>query len=401
LVFFVGSPAFFSPLDLPLGGMEPVVSVPVVAIVALMPDVPEVSVAVVLVLDGIGAVPVAVMPVPVVSVELVPVVPVLLDATPVSVTAVSVFAFSSFLQAVRRVTRDKRTRNFLIGALLLQGGECERRPLTRRYSLGANLPMSSVPSHIQQEPVTRFVESFDGTRIAYDLYDTGCGPLVMVVPGFWRERRHPSMLALARLLNANGYRAAVADPRGHGESEGTYGFNLHEHHDVSAVACDILGRLPVHSISLAGFSYGGSIAVSTAARHRLPINALLLISPVADFAMISPRINPFTIHRHIAFSQALRRPRFEFFARRSPKIRALDDIRNVHAPSCFVHVRNDWLIGHRHSVALYEAANEPKELHVMDIPGNYHADRIFSVAAESIEPLFLGFLQRHVPADHD
>ena len=261
--------------------------------------------------------------------------------------------------------------------------------------------MSSVPSQFQNEPVTRIVESFDGTKIAYDLHDIGSGPLVLVVPGFWRERRHSSMLALARLLNKNGYRAAIADPRGHGESEGTYGFNLHEHHDISAVAGDILGRLPVHSISLAGFSYGGSIAISTAARHRLPIDSLLLISPVADFAMISPRINPFTIHRHIAFSQALRRPRFEWWVRRSTKIRAVDDIRSVHAPACFVHVRNDWLVGHRHSVALYEAANEPKELHVMDIPGNYHADRIFSVAAESIEPVFLGFLQRHVAADHD
>src|SRR5581483_9830045 len=88
---FVGSPPFFSPLVLPLGAD----SVPVVAIVALMPDVADVSV--VLVLDE-GAVPVAVIPVPVVSVELVPVVAVeLLDVIAVSVTAVSVFAFSSFL----------------------------------------------------------------------------------------------------------------------------------------------------------------------------------------------------------------------------------------------------------------------------------------------------------------
>ena len=108
---FVGSEPFFSPLDLPLGGMEPVVSVPVVAMVALMPEVPELSVAVVLVLDGVGAVPVAVMPVPVVSVELVPVVD---EVTLVSVTAVSVLAFSSFLQAPRRASNDRTTRAFLM-----------------------------------------------------------------------------------------------------------------------------------------------------------------------------------------------------------------------------------------------------------------------------------------------
>ena len=60
-----------------------------------------------------------------------------------------------------------------------------------------------------------------------------------------------------------------------------------------------------------------------------------------------------------------------------------------------MHVRNDWLISHKHSVALYEAANEPKELHVIDIPGNYHADRIFSVAAEVVQPIFLDFLKRY------
>ena len=112
--------------------------------------------------------------------------------------------------------------------------------------------MSSVPSHLQKQPVTHFVESFDGTKIAYDLHDADSRALVLVVPGFWREKRHVSMLTLARLLNENGYRAAVVDPRGHGESEGTYGFNLHEHHDIAAVASDVLAKLPIDSISLAG-----------------------------------------------------------------------------------------------------------------------------------------------------
>jgi hypothetical protein len=99
---FVGSPPFFSPLVLPLEA-DPAVSVPVVAIVALMPDIADGSVAVVLVLDE-GAVPVAIIPVPVVSVELVPVVAVeLLDVIAVSVTAVSVFAFSSFLHPMANI----------------------------------------------------------------------------------------------------------------------------------------------------------------------------------------------------------------------------------------------------------------------------------------------------------
>jgi alpha-beta hydrolase superfamily lysophospholipase len=246
-------------------------------------------------------------------------------------------------------------------------------------------------------PTTHTVQSFDGTTIYYDLYDHTSRAAVLVVPGFWRFRRHASMKALAAQVNALGYRAALVDPRGHGDSDGTYGFNLHEHHDVAAVAEDMLRQLPIESITLIGLSYGGAVAVSTVARHDLPFASLLLISPVADFTMIVPKINLLTFHRHIAFSQALHKPRFEWRMRRSEKLRPLDDIRNVHTPLCLVHVKNDWLVSHSHSVALYEAANEPKELHIIDIEGNYHADRIFSVASAQFDPIMKEFLGKYTP----
>ena len=245
-------------------------------------------------------------------------------------------------------------------------------------------------------PITVTVQSFDGTTIYYDLYDQASRALVLVVPGFWRFRRHASMRALAAQLNALGYSAAIVDPRGHGDSGGTYGFNFNEHHDVFAVAEDLMRRLPIESITLIGLSYGGAVAISAAARHALPIASLLLISPVADFQMIVPKINLFTFHRHIAWSQALHKPRFNWRTRRDA-LRPLDDVGNVHAPLCLIHVKNDWLVSHQHSLALYEAANEPKELHVIDMEGNYHADRIFSVASAEIDPIVAEFLAKYTP----
>lgn len=242
------------------------------------------------------------------------------------------------------------------------------------------------------------VPSFDGTTIHYDVYDAPSTSAVIVVPGFWRDRRHASMVRLARLIVGLGFRAVVVDVRGHGDSEGTYGFNAHEHHDVAAVAADLLRRCAtISSLSLIGFSYGGAISISTIARHDLPIVSALLISPVADFAMIAPKLNPLHMHRHLAFSQAFKKPRFPFGVKSLAKIRALDDIGSVHVPVCFIHVKNDWLIAHTHSQALYDAANEPKELHILDIAGNYHADRIFVVASEAVEPIVSEFLLRHTP----
>lgn len=259
--------------------------------------------------------------------------------------------------------------------------------------------MSSLSAVQSDRPPEHFtLSSFDGTTIHYDVYDAPSPSAVLVIPGFWRDRQHPAMVRLARFLNAEGYRAAVVDVRGHGDSEGTYGFNLNEHYDVAAVAEHLLANhRTISTLTLIGFSYGGAIAISTTARHDLPVSSLLLISPVADFKMIAPRLNPFTIHRHIAFSQALRRPRFTWTIRKAAKLRALDDIDRVRVPVCFIHVKNDWLIGHRHSVALYETANEPKELHLLDIEGNYHADRIFNVASDSVEPIVREFLARHTP----
>jgi len=415
-----------------------VVSVDIVLVVLVVPDVSVVLI-------------VPVVPVTDVSVVLIVLLVELVALMEVSVVAVSVLTFSSFLQPkaktatatrARRVTR----RDFFISIFLLKGLQISRsdaddelvvglrwrssgcpnhlplrisktlrafrfrsagwanRPVAASwgYILGTTVAMSSDAvtqfplSRVQSPPpVSGLVRSFDATPIHYDLYDAPSRGLVLVVPGFWRDRGHPAMVRLAHLLTGQGYRTAIIDLRGHGDSGGKYGFNLYEHYDVSAVADDLLKKLPIESITLVGLSYGGAIAVSTAARHKLPIASLLLISPVAGLSMIAPRINPFTIHRHIAFSQALRRPRFNW--RRTPRLRAVDDIRDVHAPLCLIHVKNDWLVDHSHSVAIYDAANEPKELHVIDIEGNYHADRIFSVAANEIEPMCLSFLERYTP----
>lgn len=251
-------------------------------------------------------------------------------------------------------------------------------------------------THSTSEPAHLQTVSADGVPVHYDLYDAPSASTVVVVPGFWRDRRHASMVRLAHWLLGEGYRTVVMDPRGHGESGGVYGFNRDEHHDLTAVIEDLQRQRPdCGRITIVAFSYGAAIAISTVARHsELPIASLLLISAVADFALITPRLNPFTMYRHIALSQAIRRPRFVWKMRKSEKLRPVDDIGAVHVPLCLVHVKNDWLIGHRHSVALYEAASEPKELHLLDIEGNYHADRIFKVASDTIEPIVREFLAR-------
>lgn len=249
----------------------------------------------------------------------------------------------------------------------------------------------------EQDAVSRSVPSFDGISVHYDFYPTVSSSAVVIVPGFWRTRRHPSMIRLARFLQGIGYSVSVVDVRGHGDTAGTYGFNRHEHEDVAAVVRDLALKNGTSQVVLLGLSVGGSIAVSTAARNDLPLNGLILISPVAELSKVVPRLNPFTIHRHIAFRQAFTRPRFDWKFSTSPKLRAMEDIGRVHVPVTLIHVVDDWLVSHQNSELLYAAANEPKEIHLLSIEGNYHADRVFGAAPEQIDPLITGFLERTLP----
>src|SRR5258708_14685603 len=95
-----------------------------------------------------------------------------------------------------------------------------------------NAIMSSAPSSLHpvpRPPAAGMVQSFDGTEIAYDLYDQTSRSLVLVIPGFWRDRRHPSMLALASHLTELGYPTAITAPRGHRATAATYRLNPPPH----------------------------------------------------------------------------------------------------------------------------------------------------------------------------
>lgn len=234
--------------------------------------------------------------------------------------------------------------------------------------------------------------SVDGTTLVFDLYPAPGRTAVLMVPGFWRTRKHPVLREAARQVAQRLGPCAVMDCRGHGESGGVFEFDRFEHHDVAAAARALLEETGAERVVLLGLSAGGAIAISAAARHRdLPVAGLVLISPVCDFRRVIPRPNPFTIHRHLSLGEAMKTPRFRWPG--SDRLAPIDDIREIAAPICLIHARNDWLVSHRHSEALHGNAPDA-ELHILEIPGRYHADKLFSVAPELVWPLLEGFIRR-------
>ncbi|MDX1584914.1 MAG: alpha/beta fold hydrolase [Thermoanaerobaculia bacterium] len=240
------------------------------------------------------------------------------------------------------------------------------------------------------------VRSFDSIEIWYDLYEGAAETLVVILPGFWRTRRHPSISRFASILADRGHSVAVVDLRGHGDSGGRFGFNRHEHLDAEAVIRDVRERRGPERIVVVGLSLGGAVAVSLAARTRENIDGLILVSAVSDFEKIRPRLNPLELPRHLSWGQAFRWPRFVWSFFSSPKLVAAAEIERVSAPACMIHVVDDWLIDHRHSEELHASHPGCSELHLMEIPGGHHADRIFSVAPGRVESIIDRFLERHL-----
>lgn len=246
-----------------------------------------------------------------------------------------------------------------------------------------------------REGEDREAVSFDGTRIEWTLYGDETAPTVLIVPGFWRTRSHESIVGYARSLRDAGFVVATMDLRGHGGSEGTFGFNLHEYFDVEAVAREILRITGTDHLMLAGFSYGAAVAISAVAKTDLTADGLFLISPVADFSRIRPSLNPLTIRKHVVPGQAFHAPSFlKDLIGGSPRRSALEDVKEVRCPIHFLHVRDDWLIGHEHSEMLAEAHPGPHELEIVEIEGNFHADHIFHADPGRIEHSSEDFFRR-------
>lgn len=257
-------------------------------------------------------------------------------------------------------------------------------------------PKTEIPSS-SAKPVPRRIQSFDGTEIWYDIYERPGEAAVVILPGFWRTRRHPSLTNLAAAIAERGRSVIVVDLRGHGDSGGTFGFNRDEYRDVEAVLTDIESHRGALQLVVIGLSLGGAVAVTLAARTQFDVRGLILISAVADFEKIHPRLNPLELPRHLAFGQALRWPRFDWHFLKSSKLVAAAEIRDVSCPTCLIHVVDDWLIHHDHSRELQRAHRGRCDLHLIEIPGGYHADRIFSAATGQAEAIIETFLDEHLP----
>ncbi|MFK3982617.1 alpha/beta fold hydrolase [Micromonospora sp. NPDC050397] len=121
-------------------------------------------------------------------------------------------------------------------------------------------------------------------RIGYTVQ--GEGPLVICLPGMG-ELRSVYRFTVPALVDA-GYRVAVPDLRGHGDSDD--GFHEHDDAALASDALALIDQLGDRAI-LVGNSMGSSAAILAAADQPTKVTGLVLIAPFVRNPKISPALS--------------------------------------------------------------------------------------------------------------
>jgi len=200
----------------------------------------------------------------------------------------------------------------------------------------------------------------------------------------------------ARMFFGKGFNVFLYDSRRHGASEGpycTYGF--HEKRDLSLVLDYLKSRTEagVERIGVFGTSMGAAVALQSAAVDSR-IDAIVAEASFTDLRTVmvdyQKRIIKLPWHflRNLAMSRSQKLAGFK--ARFVSPIHA---VKNVNKPVLFIHGTDDTRIRSEYSRALYDNANQPKEL--LLIHRGDHTD-LLNVGGSDYERRIMEFFEKYL-----
>lgn len=203
-------------------------------------------------------------------------------------------------------------------------------------------------------------------------------------------------IALARFFYSAGFNVFLYDSRAHGESGGAYcTYGYYEKHDVSTVIDYLESRkdISVGKIGIFGTSMGAAVAIQAAAlddRIAVVVAESSFTNLRTIFVDYQRRIIKLPWHflRNLAMTRSQRIANFK-----GRSVSPIEDVKRMNTPILFVHGTDDTFIDCEYSKELYEAANEPKRL--LLIEGADHND-LWDVGGMTYEKTILDFFDQHL-----
>jgi pimeloyl-ACP methyl ester carboxylesterase len=206
-----------------------------------------------------------------------------------------------------------------------------------------------------------------------------------------------SGLPLAKLFHEHRFDVVMYDSRAHGESEGKHcTFGYYEKHDVRKVIDWVRARersegRESKKIGVFGTSMGAAIAVQ-AASIEPRIEAVIaegcftnLRTITVDYQKRLLRL-PWHFLRNVAMKRAEGIAKFSHH-----DVSPLKVVASVRVPIMFIHGTADAFIKYEYSQKLYAAANQPKELFLVDLAN--HTD-VHQIGKSGYEERVIKFFER-------
>ncbi len=216
-----------------------------------------------------------------------------------------------------------------------------------------------------------FLTTKDNTRIAINYYNKNRDEVVIIAPGWCMTKDSKAFLEIAQEFNKK-YDVISLDFRGHGKSKGFYTFSAKEILDLSCVV-DFAKKY--QKIYLVGFSLGANICLIYAAQDK-SISKVIAISPACDFNKIENQM-----HKKAAWGETIKKFELSRFLSIRPcvvpykKIKPIDIIKKIEAPTLFVAGKKDPTVHFWHTEKLYQETICKKEFKIYK--NGFHAEDLF------------------------
>ncbi len=186
---------------------------------------------------------------------------------------------------------------------------------------------------------------------------------------------------LAKTISQKGFDVVLTDFRAHGRSTGKHvTFGAKERYDQKRVVDELLEeKLITEPLYLLGAGMGGSVAIQHAAIDPR-VKGVMAIAPFRDLRSfcrgLQPFMNPEDFDKMLA--------RIGQIGKFKPDdVSALKDIPKLRCPVLMLHGKLDRRVHYSNSEDLYKAANQPKELQLIELFG--HLGMLFAADATYVE----------------
>jgi hypothetical protein len=203
-------------------------------------------------------------------------------------------------------------------------------------------------------------------------------------------------LPMAKQFHARGYNVFLYDSRRHGESGGDYcTLGYHEKRDAMIVIDYLRERKDLHvgKIGLFGWSMGAVVAILVASIDSR-IAAVVAESGFATLRTVFDDYQKRIIKLPWHYLRNIVIKRSEYLATFTANdVAPVEAVRNIRVPIFLLHGTEDNLIKHDYSQQVFAAANEPKELWLIE--GARHHD-MMEVGGEEYTRRICEFFDKHL-----